>query len=65
MTDTPHPPSPCNDLCRIDPQTGLCEGCGRTLDEISEWGYMTAEQKRAVIERLGKERAHGEQTDGG
>jgi len=26
--------SPCVQLCRIDPASGLCEGCARSLDEI-------------------------------
>ena len=31
-------PSPCTDVCRIDPVSGWCEGCLRTLDEIAAWG---------------------------
>jgi predicted Fe-S protein YdhL (DUF1289 family) len=42
-------------MCIIDPRTGLCDGCGRTLDEISEWGWMTPEQKLVILQRLGKE----------
>lgn len=53
----PHPPSPCTNLCTINPETGICDGCGRTLDEISEWGWMTPEQKLDILRRLGKEPA--------
>lgn len=42
-------PSPCIDVCRIDPESGLCTGCLRTLDEIASWGGYTDEEKRAVI----------------
>jgi len=50
-----HVPSPCVNVCEIDPGTGLCRGCRRTLQEIAEWLEMTPEQKldtlRLVAER--------------
>ncbi len=64
MAAIPHPPSPCTNLCMIDPETGLCDGCGRTLDEISEWGWMSAEQKLTILRRIGKEPAHGGEAGG-
>ena len=50
-----HPSSPCTNLCTINPKTGLCDGCGRTLEEIEQWGWMTPEQKIAVLRRIGKD----------
>jgi predicted Fe-S protein YdhL (DUF1289 family) len=46
----PHPPmpSPCVSLCRIDPVTGLCQGCLRTLDEIVNWSQAGEDFKGAV-----------------
>ncbi|WEK49202.1 MAG: DUF1289 domain-containing protein [Candidatus Kaistia colombiensis] len=44
--------SPCISVCVLDPQTELCEGCGRSLDEISQWSRMTENQRRAVMDRL-------------
>jgi predicted Fe-S protein YdhL (DUF1289 family) len=44
--------SPCINVCRIDPDTGLCEGCYRTLDEIAAWSSMADDEKRAVWKRL-------------
>ena len=41
-------PSPCISLCRMDPATGLCEGCFRTIDEIVQWGNASEDAKRAV-----------------
>lgn len=41
-------PSPCISVCRMNPHTGLCEGCFRTIDEIVQWGSATNEFKRAV-----------------
>ena len=42
-------PSPCNKICAIDPPSGLCSGCRRTLDEIARWGAMSDDEKRAVL----------------
>ena len=47
-----HPPSPCNSICKIDPASGRCLGCKRTLEEIADWPMLRAAQKRAVLERL-------------
>lgn len=46
MTDSTA--SPCIDICRIDPDTGWCTGCLRTLDEIAGWGRYSDDEKRAV-----------------
>jgi len=45
-------PSPCNNVCRMSPDTGLCEGCFRTLDEIAAWSAMSDSEKRAVLAQL-------------
>jgi predicted Fe-S protein YdhL (DUF1289 family) len=47
-TDGGKVPSPCVNICRMDPKTGLCEGCFRTIDEIAQWGTATEAMKRAV-----------------
>ena len=41
-------PSPCVSLCQIDPGSGWCHGCLRTLDEIVAWGSADEASKRAV-----------------
>jgi uncharacterized protein len=41
-------PSPCINVCRMNPQTGLCEGCFRTIDEIAQWSSATDETKCAI-----------------
>ncbi|MET0310607.1 MAG: DUF1289 domain-containing protein [Burkholderiaceae bacterium] len=41
-------PSPCISVCRMNPASGLCEGCKRSLQEISAWSRMGDEGKRAV-----------------
>jgi predicted Fe-S protein YdhL (DUF1289 family) len=36
----------------MNPDTGLCEGCLRTLDEIAGWSAMSGAEKRAVLAQL-------------
>ena len=60
--------SPCIDVCAIDPRTGRCAGCLRTLDEIAAWGGLDNGAKRAVWKRLHERRAalaaaEGKETD--
>ncbi len=44
--------SPCVNICRMNAQTGYCEGCFRTIDEIACWSGYTDEDKLAVIAKL-------------
>ncbi|MGB7542097.1 MAG: DUF1289 domain-containing protein [Burkholderiales bacterium] len=41
----------------MNPQSGLCEGCLRTLDEIAAWSALTDAQKRDVLAQLPARRA--------
>lgn len=58
--------SPCINVCTIDPGTGWCAGCARTIDEIALWSALDDADKRAVLEELPGRRAatdkgkHGE-----
>ena len=52
-----HVPSPCVNVCQMDPGSGLCLGCRRTLQEIADWLEMTPPEKLAVLERVAQ-RAH-------
>ncbi len=49
MRETSYPESPCVGLCQLDRERGHCMGCGRTLDEISQWTRMDVDGKRHVI----------------
>lgn len=42
-------PSPCTKVCSLDPASGACQGCGRTLDEIAGWMRFSPDEKRRVI----------------
>lgn len=46
------PLSPCINICVIDHDTGLCDGCRRTLGEIAAWGGMSDEERRRVMAML-------------
>ena len=50
--DGPHVPSPCQSVCIMHPETGLCEGCLRTIDEIAAWSRMDNPAKLAVWAQL-------------
>jgi uncharacterized protein len=44
--------SPCTNVCRLDPATGWCLGCRRSLDEIATWSALDDAARRAVWARL-------------
>ena len=44
--------SPCNELCLMDEETGLCIGCLRTSDEIAQWSSYSNEEKQGVLEEI-------------
>lgn len=46
------PASPCTNVCRMNPQSGLCEGCLRTLAEIAAWSSLSLAEKRRVLAEL-------------
>ena len=39
-------PSPCINICKMVPETGLCQGCMRTIDEIRAWRNASEDEKR-------------------
>jgi predicted Fe-S protein YdhL (DUF1289 family) len=44
--------SPCIKICMMDPDSGFCSGCFRTLMEIGRWSSFTEEEKKQVREEL-------------
>ena len=44
--------SPCIKICTLDARSGLCLGCGRTIDEIAQWTTMSAEERQRVMAEL-------------
>jgi predicted Fe-S protein YdhL (DUF1289 family) len=45
-------PSPCVNICRIDPYTSICHGCRRTLDEIACWSSLSEGDRLGVWQQL-------------
>ena len=54
MTDSKStsPSSPCIRLCVIDPASGLCRGCLRTLAEIAAWSTLSEVRRLAIMAEL-------------
>ena len=44
--------SPCIKICVLDAASGLCQGCGRTLDEIARWAALAEPARQAIMAQL-------------
>ncbi|NMG75832.1 DUF1289 domain-containing protein [Aromatoleum diolicum] len=49
--------SPCINICRMNADTGLCEGCFRSLDEIASWSRHGDGEKRRILDAVAQRRA--------
>jgi predicted Fe-S protein YdhL (DUF1289 family) len=43
--------TPCKRICVLV-NNKLCEGCGRTWEELREWSFYSDKQREEIIERL-------------
>jgi len=52
--------TPCISVCKIDKDSRKCEGCGRSIEEITNWTKYTHEQRMDIMRKLGygKRRQH-------
>ena len=48
------PESPCIGICSTLFDE-VCQGCGRTAAEVSNWVFYTEEEKRVIWERITRE----------
>jgi predicted Fe-S protein YdhL (DUF1289 family) len=48
--------SPCIAICRLAAD-GICDGCGRSIDEIVAWRELSGAERRAVVEVAAARRA--------
>ena len=48
--------SPCIGVCQLDPRSGFCLGCLRSLDEISAWSRVSADEQRRVLNAVAERR---------
>ena len=44
--------TPCEKICVLDPPSGLCRGCGRTLAEIERWMALSSGDRARVMAEL-------------
>ncbi|MCI5098329.1 MAG: DUF1289 domain-containing protein [Rhodobacteraceae bacterium] len=44
--------SPCIQICVVHPTERICTGCYRTIDEITRWSKMSAEERAEITEAL-------------
>lgn len=44
--------TPCTKVCIVEPRSGLCLGCGRTLGEIANWTALTDGERSRIIAEL-------------
>jgi uncharacterized protein len=44
--------TPCVKICVVEPETGICIGCGRTRMEIAGWIAMDPVERRNIMAAL-------------
>ena len=49
--------SPCINVCKMDGETGWCQGCWRTLAEIAAWSGTDDAEKRRILAAVEERRA--------
>lgn len=55
--------TPCEKICVLDAVSGICRGCGRSLQEIERWtAYSDSERARVMAELPGRLAAIGART---
>lgn len=48
------PGSPCNGFCTLDADGLRCLGCTRTLEQIREWPFLSAEDRQRILTGLSR-----------
>ena len=43
--------TPCKRICVVV-DAKLCEGCGRTWEELRDWSFYSDKQREEIMERL-------------
>jgi predicted Fe-S protein YdhL (DUF1289 family) len=57
MSGSPYPTTPCVAVCTIDPESGFCLGCYRTMKEIARWQKLTESERKSMQTILDRRRA--------
>jgi predicted Fe-S protein YdhL (DUF1289 family) len=46
--------SPCVKICKLDEENGVCIGCGRTIEEITNWSTFSDLKKNFLTKSKNK-----------
>lgn len=49
-------PSPCINLCQMNPKSGLCQGCFRSIDEITGWAQSDDATRSRILAAVAQRR---------
>jgi predicted Fe-S protein YdhL (DUF1289 family) len=49
--------SPCVGICRLAQGTRICEGCHRTVEEITAWSRAGEDERRRIVREAATRRA--------
>jgi predicted Fe-S protein YdhL (DUF1289 family) len=52
--------SPCIGVCIIDPESGFCRGCARTIGEIAGWLNFSPDERQRIVAALPARHRHAE-----
>jgi uncharacterized protein len=44
--------TPCVKVCVVDPESGLCLGCYRTLPEVAAWATLSDAERDRILAEL-------------
>ena len=55
--------TPCIRVCVLDPESALCLGCRRTIDEIARWAAMTETERARIMAELPRRKAAASPAD--
>lgn len=47
--------SPCVNICQLDESGCRCKGCGRTIQQIAEWGSYSEKKRKQITKQLSKQ----------
>jgi len=48
--------SPCINVCTLNIDSGLCQGCWRTLDEITRWSRVSNDERLGILATVARRR---------
>jgi len=48
--------SPCINVCTLNVDSGLCQGCSRTLDEITRWSRVSNDERLIILATVARRR---------